>query len=153
MSDSSSPHKPEEEDLQQGLTTTEEEQEYSLKQYALPVLMAGKYVNKSNPSKNYYFISVEIFKKSKLQNSYYPDGRAIVGRIEGNQKLGRVAFRADFIEKYPQLKDITVVRKEIGLFVVVNKPYDGLSFESMLGQRGRPRKKANNQQTASASTT
>ena len=63
--------------------------------------------------------------------------RETVGRIENGQAFGRIAFKEDFIERYPILREVTVMRigrYEYG-YVKTPMPKD-LTYDSLTLKRG-----------------
>lgn len=41
----------------------------------------------------------------------------VVGRVYQDQEFGPISFRVDFVERFPQLKEVTIIRKEDGSIV------------------------------------
>ena len=58
----------------------------------------------------------------------------IVGRIFDDQEFGPISFRIDFVERFPQLKEVTIIRKDDGSLVYLK---DTSAQPPCLDGRGR----------------
>lgn len=63
--------------------------------------------------------------------------RETVGRIENGEPFGRIAFKPDFIERYPILKTVTVMRLTSYEYGYIKAPPPKtLTYESLMLKRG-----------------
>lgn len=106
---------------------------YPLKHFGLPPLMFS-IMNNNTYAAVMVFSSVRNPKTNFLELK----NRKVVGRIENDLEYGRVIFKEQFIEEYPQLKNLTVYRQSMHNFVVVEQPYDGPSYKEVRRKVGRP---------------
>ncbi len=60
-----------------------------------------------------------------------------VGVVEDDRAFGRVLFKADFLQEFPQLKEVTVLRKADRHYVYVQRPLTSSDYHHMYHQRGR----------------
>lgn len=58
----------------------------------------------------------------------------IVGRVFADQEFGPISFRMDFVERFPQLKEVTIIRKDDGSLVYLK---DTSAQPPCLDGRGR----------------
>ena len=58
----------------------------------------------------------------------------IVGRVFDDQEFGPISFRMDFVERFPQLKEVTIIRKDDGSLVYLK---DTSAQPPCLDVRGR----------------
>ena len=58
----------------------------------------------------------------------------IVGRVFDDQEFGPISFRMDFVERFPQLKEVTIIRKDDGSLVYLK---DTSAQPPCLDGRGR----------------
>lgn len=105
---------------------------YPLSRFGLPTLATNR-----NHS---YAAVIAYYQVWNREGHYIERHDRVVGRIEKDQAVGRIAFSESFIQEYPQLKNLTVYRRDNRNFVVIEQPYDGPSFEEMKKKRGRPPK-------------
>lgn len=58
------------------------------------------------------------------------EGQKVVGVIENSQEFGRIIFKDNFLEQYPQLRNVTVLRKEDSKYVYLKAKIEDEAYDS-----------------------
>lgn len=63
----------------------------------------------------------------------------VVGVVENCQEFGRIIFKDEFLDQYPQLRDVTVLRKESGKYVYIKAKLDEEAYDTAYLKNGPKR--------------
>lgn len=95
--------------------------EFGLDQLGIPCLAAKRHKLPSGKTRCYI---------TETKTEWDPDNKRprpayskSVGVVENNAEFGRIIFKDEFLERYPQVRDVTVIRKQGHQYVYVKKPF------------------------------
>ena len=100
----------------------EELREYQVALLGIPALTV-RYTSLNGGNKRYFVFETKETSGVKLENLITNSNRS-VAVIAGNSEFGPLIFRKPFLERYPLLRDVTVLRKPNKKFVFIKQPYE-----------------------------
>lgn len=103
-------------------------EEYSLDKLKIPSLIAQKRTRPTGELRCAIAIGKCVYNKETGKRSIV--GQKVVGVVEGNQEFGRILFKNQFIEQYPQLRDVTVLRKANGQYAYIKAKIEDEAYDN-----------------------
>lgn len=116
--------------------------QYGLEELNVPSFIAQKRVNKTTGEIRCR-IALGKCCYNKETKKRYISGQKVVGIVEKSQAFGRILFKEEFLEQYPQLRAVTVWRLDNGKYVYTKERIEPEAYQSAYKQPGRPRYKPN----------
>lgn len=100
----------------------EELREYQVALLGIPALTV-RYTSLNGGHKRYFVFETKETSGVKLENLVTNSNRS-VAVIAGHSEFGPLIFRKPFLERYPLLREVTVLRKPNKKFVFIKQPFE-----------------------------
>ena len=95
--------------------------EHSLESLGIPCLAARRIPLKSGNGIRCYIVAGKTV-WDPIKKRPKPESSKSVGIVENNAEFGRIVFKDWFLEQYPHLRDVTVIRKNTHEYVYLKVP-------------------------------
>lgn len=112
-------------------------EEYGLDKLKVPSFIAQKRTKPSGEIRCAISLGRCVYNKETGKRVIV--GQKVVGVVEGSKEFGRILFKDSFIEQYPQLRDVTVLRKANGQYVYIKAKIEEEAYDTAYLKPGQKR--------------